>query len=69
MFFNASLSSVNERSPLADCSSVTRPVTLTCSVIAPTSRVSAPVASLSLAFTTRFVRSSVLKPWSATWRE
>ena len=62
MFFSASLSSVNDRSPLADCSSVTRLVTLTSSVMLPTSRVSIPVASLSLALTTRLVRSSVLKP-------
>jgi len=69
MFFSASASSANDRSPLVDCSSVTRPVTLTSSLMAPTSRVSAPVVSLSFAFTTTFVRSSRLKPWRLTWRE
>ena len=33
----------------------------------PTSSVSVPVVILSLALTTTFVRSSVLKPCSATW--
>jgi len=64
MFFNVSLSSVNERSPLADCSSTTRPVTLTSSVTPPISIINAPVESLSFAFTTTFVRSDVLKPSS-----
>ena len=62
MFSMVSLSSVYERSPLAACSSLTRPVTLTCSVTTPTSSVRTPVENLSLAFTTTFVRSSVLKP-------
>ena len=67
MFFNVSLSSVNERSPLIDCSGVTRLDTVTSSLSAPTSRVSDPVDSLSFAFTTRLVRSAVLKPGSVTW--
>ena len=45
MFVRASLSRVNERSPVVDCSSVTRLVTLTSSVIWPTSSVSVPVAN------------------------
>src|SRR5207253_9975917 len=61
MFFNVSLSSVNERSPLTDCSSTTRLVTLTSSVSPPTSSVNDPIESLSFALTTRFVRSSVLR--------
>ena len=66
MFFNASLSSVNERSPLVDCSSVTRLVTVTSSVIWPTSIVRIPADSLSFAPTTRLVRSCVLKPCRLT---
>ena len=67
MFVRASLSSANERSPLVDWTSVTRLVTLTSSVIWPTSSVSVPVVILSLAFTTTFVRSSVLNPCRAAW--
>ena len=66
MFLSASLSSVNERSPLVVCSSLTRLVTVTSSVICPTSIVSVPVESLSFAFTTRLVRSCVLKPCRLT---
>jgi len=69
MFFNVSAWSVNERSPLADCSGVTGldAVTVTASASEATSRVTGPVDSLSFAFTTRFVRSAVLKPVSMTW--
>ncbi len=69
MFFSASFSSVNDRSPLADCTSVTRLDTVTSSVIAPTSSDSVPTDSLSFALTTTLVRSSVLKPWSVAWSE
>ena len=69
MFSSAWLSSVNDRSPLFDCTSVTRLDTLTSSVMLPTSSVSMPTASLSFAFTTTFVRSSVLKPCSVAWSE
>jgi hypothetical protein len=62
MFVSAWLSSVNERSPLVDCSSVTRLDTVTSSVTWPTSIVKEPADSLSFALTTTFVRSSVLKP-------
>ena len=69
MFLSASLSRVNARSPLADCTSVTRLDTLTSSVKLPTCSVSIPALSLSFAFTTTVVRSSVLKPWSVTFME
>ena len=62
MFVSASLSSVNERSPLVVCSSLTRLETVTSSVIWPTCIARMPVENLSFAFTTRLVRSSVLKP-------
>ena len=62
MFLRASLSSVNERSPLVVCSSLTRLETLTSSVIWPTCSARTPVENLSFAFTTTLVRSSVLKP-------
>jgi hypothetical protein len=62
MFSMVSPSRVKARSPLAACSSLTRPVTLTSSATTPTSSVRAPVENLSLAFTTTVVRSSVLKP-------
>ena len=42
-------------------------VTVTFSASEATSRVSGPVESLSFAFTTRLVRSAVLKPASVTW--
>jgi hypothetical protein len=62
MFVMASFSSVYARSPLLACSSLTRPVTVTCSVTEPTSSVRIPIETLSFAFTITFVRSSVLKP-------
>ena len=66
MFLRVSLSSVNERSPLVDCSSLTRAETLISSVISPTCSVRTPVESLSFALTTTFVRSRVLKPCRVT---
>ena len=68
MFFNVSFDRVNERSPLTDWSGVGL-ATVTCSVSPPMSSVSAPVDSLSFAFTIRLVRCSVLNPCSAAWRE
>jgi hypothetical protein len=62
MFLIASASSVNERSPLSACSSLTRATTVMLSVISPTSRARMPVVSRSLAATTRLVRSRVLNP-------
>ncbi len=62
MSLMASPSSVYERSPLCACSSLTRPVTLTSSATTPTSSVRIPAENLSFAFTTTFVRSSVLNP-------
>ena len=67
MFFRASFSSVNERSPLSTCSSLTRAETLTFSSMPPTSREMTPAESRSFAFTTRLVRSTVLKPCILTW--
>ena len=69
MFSMVLFSSAYERSPLAACSSLTRPVTLTCSATTPTSSVRTPAKNLSLAFTTTFVRSSVLKPSRLTRSE
>ena len=69
MFFSASLSSVNDRSPLVACTSVTRLETLTDSVSWPTSSTSAPAKNLSLALTTTLVRSRVLKPSSVICSE
>ena len=69
MFVSAWLSSVNERSPLVVCSSLTRPETLTSSVSAPTSSVRMPAENLSFALTTTFVRSRVLKPCTLTLSE
>ena len=66
MFLSASLSSVNERSPLSVCSSLTRPLTLTLSSMPPTSSVIVPAENLSFALTTTFVRSAVLKPCIVT---
>ncbi len=60
------LSSVNERSPLVACSSLTRLLTITLSAIPPTSSVSTPVKNRSFGPTTTFVRSTVLKPCLAT---
>ena len=45
MFFNVSLSSVNERSPLLVCSEVTRLVTLTSSDTPPISSVNDPLTA------------------------
>ena len=65
MFVNVSFDSVNARSPLTDCSGVGLE-TITCSVSPPISSVNSPVEILSFAFTTMFVRCSVLKPCSET---
>ena len=62
MFVIAWLSRANDRSPLCACSSVTRPLTLTSSVIAPTSSAMLPAENLSFALTCTLVRSVVLKP-------
>ncbi len=68
MFLSVSFSIVYERSPLSTCSSLTRADTLTLSAMPPTSRAMLPAESRSFAFTTRLVRSMVLKPCILTWR-
>ncbi len=64
MLVSVEFSIVNERSPLFDCSSMERAETWMLSVRAPTSSISMPADSLSLAFTTRLVCSRVLNPSS-----
>jgi hypothetical protein len=66
MFLIVSLSSAKERSPLVDCSSVTRARTLTSSDISPTCSVIAPALNLSFGATTTLVLSIVLKPVMTT---
>ena len=66
MFVRAVLSSTPPRSPPWVASSLTRPVTLTSSVIAPTSSATVPAENLSFALTCTLVRSSVLKPCMLT---
>ncbi len=68
MFLRASLSRVNERSPLVACSSVTRERTLISSDISPTCKARVPAENLSFAFTTTLARSRVLKPCMLTFR-
>jgi hypothetical protein len=67
MLVSACVSSANDRSPLVVCSSLTREVTLTLSVRAPTSSTSVPADSLSFALTTRLVCSRVLNPSSVAF--